>query len=291
MPSFLSAPSAVSELESEAVTVKVSNLPLKADKSYLAELFLESGDIESVTFVAHEAELNLPSKKALVKFTSRLGAENALRLNGRVHEDRHVQVEELIRETDYDRTVIVKNISKTATEEKLWKVFSKFGAVRSVEVKLGREDTLSAVIAFETKEARRLATKEHIALAGKVLKVVRRLSPEKREKKTQERLEKAREAQKLLGRGEKVEGEDWEMNPMEAQDVEFKNIRSCNSKKKQRRWMEEIMGKRKPKLTKEMGSAAAEARETKKKKKLDRERKEKENKEKVKRIKIRIKKI
>eukprot|EP00826_Nyctotherus_ovalis_P017558 TRINITY_DN15175_c0_g3_i1.p1 TRINITY_DN15175_c0_g3~~TRINITY_DN15175_c0_g3_i1.p1 ORF type:complete len:159 (+),score=45.50 TRINITY_DN15175_c0_g3_i1:108-584(+) len=141
MPTFLSAPSAISELESEAVTVRVSNLPLKASKSYLTELFLESGDIESIAFVAHEPELNLPSKKALVKFTSRLGAENALRLNGKVHEDRHVQVEELIKEADYDRTVIAKNISKTATEEKLWKVFSKFGAVKSVEVKLGKEDT------------------------------------------------------------------------------------------------------------------------------------------------------
>ena len=87
------------------------------------------------------------------------------------------------------------------------------------------------------------------------------------------------------------EAEDWDMNPIDVQEYDFKNIRTYNSKKKQKKQMEEIMGKRKPRITKEIGTVTAEAREAKKKKKLDRERKEKENKDKVKRIKIKIKKI
>ena len=289
MPSFLTAPSAISELENESVTVKVSNIPLKATNAYLSELFLEVGEIETVTFIPHQPELSLPSKKALVKFTTRQAAEQALKLNGRIYEDRHIQVEEIVNKPNYDCTVIVNNISKTATEERLWKLFSKFGGVKSINVKLGEEDTLRAIVIFETKEARRLATKEHMTLAGKVLKVVKRVNPEKKEKKVKKKLEQIRQAQESFVN--EVEGEDWDMNSIEAQDVNFKNIRTYKSKKKQKHWMEEIMGKRKPKLTKEMGSVAAEARQAKKKKKLDRERKEKENKEKVKRIKIKIKKI
>ena len=235
MPNFLLAPSALSELKSESVTIKVSNIPLKADKSFLTEFFLECGDIQSITFSSHVSGLNLPSKKAQVKFSTKEGAEKAIKLSGKIHEDRHIQVEPMFAPMDYDHTILVSNISKTATEEKLWRLFEKFGTVISLSIGLGKkQDTMHAKIVFESKEARRLAVKEHISLSGRVLKVIRKISPEKKEKKIKEKLEKIKKMREEIesSNEDENEAEDWDMNPIDVQEYDFKNIRTYNSKKK-----------------------------------------------------------
>ena len=288
-------PSAVQELEKESATVKVSNLLADSSAAFLKKVFAECGTIESVKFRAPASNSSLQSKKAFVKFSDKEAADKAIAMNGTLVEDRHLQVSVLFPEPDFDCSLFVTNLTEKVNEEKLWKTFEKFGPVKSVDLALTGQGKWFATVTFGNKEARRLATKDHIQLDGVVLKVCRRHSPEKREAKRKEKVQKLQE-QAAVAQEEfynhPIIGEDWDlMAPGENLDVDFKNVRTYTSKRIHKQWMEEIMGKRKPKLTKEKGFVAAEAREVKRKKRADREQKEKDNKIKVNRIKIRIKKI
>jgi len=292
--SFLSIPSAFQELEKESETVKVSNLPLTANASYIQKFFENCGKIESIKYRSPKSDSQVISKKAFVKFCSQDAASKALDLNGTIYEDRHIQITKLFPSEDYECSILVSNLTNKVTEEKLWNLFSQFGQVKYVDLTFHPKAKWFATITFHTKEARRLSTKSHLQLDGEVLKIIRKISPEKREAKLLEKYRKMQEEKQKLAEMNAVNSQDedeFELNPIGNPDVDFKNIRSYSSKKKQKRIMEEKMGLKKAKLTKELGCVASEAKALKKKKKADREKTEKENKDRVKRIKIKIKKI
>ena len=297
MAQILSATSAIQELYKESAAVTVGNIPLSAKGKWIHDFFQGIGNIVSIKF--RVPKLPISSKKALVQFETAESAKKAIAKNGEEFDSRHVKVNPLFSEPDYESAVLVANLPKTATEEKLWKTFEKWGKVKSVEFIGEKSDKLFATVSFETKEGRRMAAKERTVVDGAVLVVKRRLDPVKRELKIKEKLQKLRDkmereaAEKSAKKAEigGPEEEEWGMQPVENPDVEFKNIRGYASKKKQRRVMEELMGKKRPRLTKEMPSVGQQAKEEKKKKHEDRDKREKEAREKIKRVKLKFKKL
>ncbi len=220
-----------------------------------------------------------------------------MEMNGQVHSDRHIKVSTLFANPDYKSTVLVASLPLGATEEKLWRLFEAYGPVVDVNLMASEErKSVFASVTFASKEGRRRAVADRIIFEGCLLTVKRRSDPSKRALKVKKKIEMIKaQIRKVPGDPEDELDEEYlfgvTTGPNANPHVEFKNVHGYLSKEKQRRCMEEVMGKRKPKLIKELSPYSKQAHADKKQKRADREKREKENRERVNHIKLKIKKI
>lgn len=244
-------------------------------------------------------EKSFDYKTAVVLFSNKEDAKKAMLLNGEVQWKKHLKITPIVQQQEFKHTIVVSDLPYELIEEHLWRIFEVFGKIKAITINriITPTKSASAYISFHTKAARIKAMEENVTLENKRLKIKKALTEAKMAEIAAKKAEKLREEQiKRMEQleeehGHAEENEDIDFQGVENPDVEFKNIRGFKSKKKQRRFMDELMGKTRKKLSKETKSLAITVKEEKKKKREDRENREKRNKDNVKRIKLKIKKI
>jgi squamous cell carcinoma antigen recognized by T-cells 3 len=143
------------------LTLYVTNYPPSADEAYIRDIFKDCGEIFSIRWPS--LKYNTHRRFCYVSFRHAEGAAAATELDGKLIEGqyklsakysdpgRRKQREGALAE---GREVHVTNIDRTATEDELREIFSKYGSVESVRIlkNIAGKSRGSGFIVFEKKE-------------------------------------------------------------------------------------------------------------------------------------------
>ena len=151
------------------LTLYVTNYPPAADEAYMRELFAECGEIFSIRWPS--LKFNTHRRFCYISFRSASAAAAATQLDGKLLEGRYKleakysdPAKKKTREgaSAEGREIHIANIDRTATEDDLREVFSKYGSVESVRIlkNLAGRSKGGGFVVFEKKEE----AKEALAL-------------------------------------------------------------------------------------------------------------------------------
>jgi RNA recognition motif-containing protein len=143
------------------LTLYVTNYPPSADEAYIRDIFKDCGEIINVRWPS--LKYNTHRRFCYVSFRSVEGAAAATNLDGKLLESRYKlsakysdpsQKKEREGALAEGREVHVANIDRTATEDELREIFSKYGTVESVRIlrNVAGRSRGSGFIIFEKKE-------------------------------------------------------------------------------------------------------------------------------------------
>jgi RNA recognition motif-containing protein len=151
------------------LTLYVTNYPPTADEAYMRELFAECGEIFSIRWPS--LKYNTHRRFCYISFRSASAAAAATQLDGKLLEGRY-KLEAKYSDPAKKKTregagaegreIHIANIDRTATEDDLREVFSKYGNVESVRIlkNVAGRSKGGGFVVFEKKEE----AKEALAL-------------------------------------------------------------------------------------------------------------------------------
>jgi squamous cell carcinoma antigen recognized by T-cells 3 len=123
------------------LTLYVTNYPPTADEAYMRELFAECGDIFSIRWPS--LKYNTHRRFCYISFRSASAAAAATQLDGKLLEGRY-KLEAKYSDPSKKKTregagaegreIHIANIDRSATEDDLREIFSKYGCVESVRI-------------------------------------------------------------------------------------------------------------------------------------------------------------
>jgi squamous cell carcinoma antigen recognized by T-cells 3 len=143
------------------LTLYVTNYPPAADEAYVRELFAECGEIFSIRWPS--LKFNTHRRFCYISFRSASAAAAATQLDGKLLEGRYKleakysdPAKKKTREgaSAEGREIHIANIDRTATDDDLREVFSKYGSVESVRIlkNLAGRSKGGGFVVFEKKE-------------------------------------------------------------------------------------------------------------------------------------------
>lgn len=151
------------------LTLYVTNYPPTADEAYMRELFAECGEIFSIRWPS--LKFNTHRRFCYISFRSASAAAAATQFDGKLLEGRYkleAKYSDPARKKTREgagaegREIHIANIDRTATEDDMREVFSKYGSVESVRIlkNIAGRSKGGGFVVFEKKEE----AKEALAL-------------------------------------------------------------------------------------------------------------------------------
>lgn len=204
--------------EDKTRTVFVGNLPPNTKSIQLKKFFLQFGEVKSIRFrtadgkvlFKHKMRREAPALNAYVVLKSDEAIGKALKESGCEFKGRHIRITKAGKSSgdiDSKRVIFVGNLKFSATDEKLYEIFSTCGEIEYVRTLQGEKGCKGiAYVGFKKPDAVTLALELNNTMLDERPIHVERYSQYKQECKRKQKDEQAEQVQKLTGAAKRIAG-------------------------------------------------------------------------------------